>query len=90
MTIALGLCMLLLAVAVALALARLTVGPTNLDRTVALDVTVACSLAALGVLTAWTREAWLVPVLLVLSLLGFVGSVAVARFAPTETRGGTR
>lgn len=56
-------------------------GPSVLDRAVALDVLVAVLVCALGLEAAVTRHTTTLPILVSLSLVGFVGSVAVARFA---------
>jgi multicomponent Na+:H+ antiporter subunit F len=58
----------------------MTMGPTLLDRAVALDVFVAIGICALALEAAWTGHTFTLPILLVLTLLGFVGSVSVARF----------
>jgi multicomponent Na+:H+ antiporter subunit F len=63
-----------------LALARLVRGPSLLDRVVASDTLLVIVAAGLAVVAALDRNTTLVPVLLVVSLLGFVGSVAVARY----------
>ena len=55
-------------------------GPTLLDRAVALDVFVAIGICALALEAALNRHTFTLPILLVLTLLGFVGSVSVARF----------
>lgn len=60
--------------------ARMTMGPTLLDRAVALDVFVAVGICALALEAARDRHTHSLPILLVLTLLGFVGSVSVARF----------
>jgi len=80
-------CVVLLAVGAVCALVRAERGPSILDRTVALDVLVATMIAGVGVYAAWHRRADVVPVLVVLSLVGFVGSVAIARFASVEPDG---
>ncbi|MDM7854861.1 monovalent cation/H+ antiporter complex subunit F [Cellulomonas alba] len=80
-------CVVLLAVGAVCALVRAEKGPSVLDRTVALDVLVATMIAGLGVYAAWHRRVDVVPVLVVLSLVGFVGSVAIARFAAVEPEG---
>ena len=59
-----GLGAVLLVAAAALTVARMARGPSSLDRVVAADVLVAITL----------------PVMLVLSLLGFAGAVSIARF----------
>jgi multicomponent Na+:H+ antiporter subunit F len=79
-TFVLLICMVLLAGAAVCAVVRMTIGPTILDRALALDVLVAISVCALAIEAAVNRHSFTVPILLVLTLLGFVGSVAVARF----------
>jgi multicomponent Na+:H+ antiporter subunit F len=63
-----------------LALARLARGPSLLDRVVATDTLLVIIAASLAVQAALTRDATLVPVLVVVSLLAFVGSVSIARY----------
>jgi len=75
----------LLAVSAALTLVRITRGPSVLDRVVATDVLVSIVVCALGAYAALT-EAWTtLPLLISLSLVGFLGSVAVARFVARDT-----
>ena len=59
---------------------RMTVGPTLLDRSVALDVLVSIGICAVALEAAVGRHTWTLPLLLVLTVLGFVGSVTLARF----------
>jgi multicomponent Na+:H+ antiporter subunit F len=80
MTVVLLIALAMLFVAAACVVARMTIGPTLLDRAVALDVFVAIGICALAVEAAITRHTNTLPILLVLTLLGFVGSVSVARF----------
>jgi multicomponent Na+:H+ antiporter subunit F len=61
-----------------LAFARL--GPSLLDRVVATDTLLVIVAAGLAVHAALERDPTVVPVLVVVSLLAFVGSVAVARY----------
>lgn len=77
----------LFAVAGVLALVRIIRGPSVLDRVVATDVLLAVVVAAVAAEAAYTRDATALPVLVVLSILGFTGSVSVSRFA---TRGRRR
>lgn len=76
--------LVLLAAGLVMVLTRVVRGPTMLDRVVALDVLLAVIVCGLGVQAAATGDATYVPVLLALSLLGFVGSVSVARFSPVK------
>ncbi|WP_373307278.1 monovalent cation/H+ antiporter complex subunit F [Micromonospora lutea] len=64
-----------------LALVRLYRGPSLLDRVVAADMLLATMVGAVGAEAAVNRHATTLPVLVVLGLLGFVGSVSLARFA---------
>lgn len=79
-----GLCLAILGVAAALTVYRMTAGPTMLDRVIAMDVLVAIVVCGLGVEAAINRHATTLPILVVLSLVGFVGSVSVARFAARD------
>ncbi|MCV2491057.1 monovalent cation/H+ antiporter complex subunit F [Geodermatophilus sp. YIM 151500] len=70
----------LLTAAVLLALVRLVRGPSLLDRVVAADTILAVVAAALVVVAALERNTVIVPVVVVVSLLGFLGAVGVARY----------
>ncbi|WP_406036750.1 monovalent cation/H+ antiporter complex subunit F [Micromonospora sp. NBC_00898] len=74
----------LFSVTALLALARIYRGPSLLDRVVAADLLLSTMLGAVGAEAAVNRHATTLPVLVVLSLLGFVGSVALVRFAVRE------
>ena len=63
-----------------LALVRLALGPSLLDRVVATDTLLVIISAGLAVYAALERSPTVVPVLVVVSLLAFVGSVSVARY----------
>ena len=63
-----------------LALVRLARGPSLLDRVVATDTLLVIIAAALAVHASLSRDATVVPVLVVVSLLAFVGSVSIARY----------
>ena len=80
MTVVLLACAALLALAAVCTVARMTMGPTLLDRAVALDMFVAIGICALALEAAANRHTHTLPLLVVLTLLGFVGSVSVARF----------
>ena len=91
--------MLLLAALVLLV--RLTVGPTILDRSVALDVLMSVTIGGIVLYSAARDDTVDLPVLLVLASVGFVGAVSIARYASRsddvdaeqsdeERRGGTR
>jgi multicomponent Na+:H+ antiporter subunit F len=63
-----------------LALLRLARGPSLLDRVVATDTLLVIISASLAVHAALSRDPTVVPVLVVVSLLAFVGSVSIARY----------
>jgi multicomponent Na+:H+ antiporter subunit F len=63
-----------------LALVRLGRGPSLLDRVVATDTLLVIIAAGLAVHAGLERDPTVVPVLVVVSLLAFVGSVSVARY----------
>lgn len=71
----------LLGVAVVLAVVRLVLGPSLLDRALATDVLVSALVFGAGTYLAVTRQTPVEPVVLVLAMVGFVGSVTIARFA---------
>jgi multicomponent Na+:H+ antiporter subunit F len=63
-----------------LTLVRLARGPSLLDRVVATDTLLVIISAGLAVYAALQRNASVVPVLVVVSLLAFVGTVSIARY----------
>lgn len=82
MSVVLTVCVAMLGVAAMLLIIRISKGPTMLDRIVALDVMVAVVICGLALEAAVNRHSTTLPILAVLSLLGFVGSVTIARFTP--------
>ncbi|WP_104525145.1 monovalent cation/H+ antiporter complex subunit F [Blastococcus atacamensis] len=80
MTVAYWLAYGLLGGGALLALIRLGLGPSLLDRVVATDTLLVIIAAGLAVHAGLARDPTLVPVLVVVSLLAFVGSVSVARY----------
>lgn len=76
----------LLSVAALMALTRIVRGPTLLDRVVATDVLLAVIMGAVGTEAAINRHATTLPILVVLAILGFVGSVGVVQFAASRER----
>ena len=74
----------LLALSAFLTLIRLTIGPSVLDRVVASDTLVSIVVCSLGAHIALTGTLTTMPLLVSLSLVGFLGSVAVARFVARD------
>ncbi len=87
MTVVAIICAALLLSAAILALIRAERGPSMLDRTVALDVFVTALVGGIVVEAALTGRTDTLPLLVVLSMVGFVGSVTIARFAAAEPKG---
>ncbi|WP_149205147.1 monovalent cation/H+ antiporter complex subunit F [Actinotalea subterranea] len=87
MTVVVLVCAVLLAAAAVLALIRAEKGPTMLDRTIALDVVTSVIVGAIALEAAWSRRIDTVPILVALALVGFIGSVTIARFAAVEPEG---
>lgn len=81
MTWAIG---ILLVSAALLTVARIITGPSVLDRVVGSDVLVSIVLCGLGAQTALVEGTSTMPLLITLSLIGFMGSVAVARFVARD------
>lgn len=81
-----GIAFVLLGVAAAGFLYRVIVGPSLADRIVAVDGLLLIALSALAVETARTRSALFVDAIVIVGLLGFVGTAVAARFV--ERRGG--
>lgn len=63
---------------------RIVRGPSVLDRAVATEVLISILVCALALETASTRHSGTLPILISLSLVGFVGSVSVARFVARD------
>jgi len=80
-------CAVLLTTGAVLAVVRAERGPSMLDRTVALDIVLTIMIAGGALYASLERRTDIVPILVVLSLVGFVGSVTVARFASVEPPG---
>jgi len=79
-TVVFGVVAVLLGVAAALTVLRMLLGPNTLDRVVGLDTLVAVAICGLSSYAAFTLDSSPVPAIAALTLLGFVGSVSVARF----------
>jgi multicomponent Na+:H+ antiporter subunit F len=78
-------CYGMLALSAALCVLRAFRGPTLADRVLALDSMLITGVVAVGVETARTGRGVYIDVLLVVALVAFVGTTAVARFI--ERRG---
>ena len=90
MTVVLMISAALLGAAALLLVFRMTVGPTILDRSMALDVLMSGMVCAGALQTIRRDESWSLPMLLVLAMVGFVGAVSIARFASGDEDVDTR
>lgn len=70
---------LMLTAAALFALYRLALGPTSLDRSIAADAIIAVLIGAVGLYMVTFDTAIALPILVVLSLLGFTAAVGMAR-----------
>lgn len=74
-------------VAVLITLGRMIAGPNSLDRLVGLDSITAMLQCTLAAYMAWRLDTTVVYAMLVIALLGFLSSLAVAKFrVPDEHR----
>lgn len=78
----------MLAVMALLVTVRVVRGPSVLDRVVGTDTLLAAVLCGLGLYAAVTRDSTVVPVMVVVALVGFIGSAAVGRLIPPDRRVG--
>lgn len=85
MTLATTVAFGMLALASALCLLRLVRGPTLADRALALDTVLIVGVVGVGVEAARTGSGAYLDVLLIVALVAFVGTSAVARYI--EQRG---
>lgn len=79
-TVIIAVATILFAASVFVALYRVIRGPSILDRMIGTDVILASIMCGLGAFMAVTGRTDLLPVLIVLAMLGFVGSVSVSRY----------
>ena len=70
----------MLAAAAVATMFRMLMGPTTLDRLVAMDTLVAVTMCAIGTCAAASLDTTVTYGLTALALITFVGSVSVARF----------
>ncbi|ASF13396.1 Na(+)/H(+) antiporter subunit F [Nocardia brasiliensis NBRC 14402] len=70
----------MLTVAAALTSYRILAGPNTLDRVVGIDSLMAIAASGLAVWAAYSQDTTLLPAIIALALVGFLGSAAVSRF----------
>jgi multicomponent Na+:H+ antiporter subunit F len=59
---------------------RILAGPSTLDRVVGIDSLIAIAASGLAVWAAYSDDTTVLPAILALALVGFLGSAAVSRF----------
>lgn len=77
-------CAIMLGVGAIMALIRVEKGPSVLDRMVGLDVITSILIIGVALEAAWGRRTEAISILAALALVGFVGSLTIARFAAVE------
>ncbi|WP_067681718.1 monovalent cation/H+ antiporter complex subunit F [Nocardia miyunensis] len=65
---------------------RVLCGPSTLDRVVGVDSLVAITASGLAVWAAYSNDATVLPGIVALALVGFLGSAAVSRFRVRDDR----
>ncbi|WOQ18255.1 monovalent cation/H+ antiporter complex subunit F [Raineyella sp. W15-4] len=76
-----------LGLAAAVTLFRLAKGPTSLDRIIASDLIVGIAVGGLALQVVLSDRLTTLPILLALSLVGFIGAVSMARFVHDQVPG---
>ena len=71
----------LILIGLAVAFVRLAIGPSLADRVVALDMMTVTIISFCGVYAVFTDEPSFLDVAIVLALVGFLATVALARYA---------
>lgn len=75
----LGLAAIMLVVSAFIAIQRIAVGPSQLDRSIGSDLLVAIVIGSVGIWATYRDQDTEIIIVLVLSMLGFTGAVAIAR-----------
>lgn len=86
MSVVFVICGSLFGVAALLSVVRIVIGPTTLNRAIAVEMLVAMLVGSVGLHAAVTRSTTSLPILVVLALVGFVGSVSIARFVGQDDK----
>ncbi|WP_124054645.1 monovalent cation/H+ antiporter complex subunit F [Arcanobacterium ihumii] len=89
-TVVLVICVGILFISALMVIVRIAKGPTTLDRMAGVDMITAIVVGAFALLAAATRRADLLPVFVALSIIGFLGSTTLARFAQPLTSVGRK
>ncbi|GAB2701217.1 monovalent cation/H+ antiporter complex subunit F [Nocardia thraciensis] len=76
----------LLVTAAVLTSYRVLAGPSTLDRVVGIDSLVGIAAAGLAVWAVYSNDTTVLPAIVALALVGFLGSAAVSRFRVRDKR----
>jgi multicomponent Na+:H+ antiporter subunit F len=85
LTFAVDAAFFMIMLSVIIAFYRLAKGPTFADRVVALDMMTVLIIAFCGVFAIFSGDAAFLDIVIVLALIGFLATVALARFAERRT-----
>ncbi|MBE7733689.1 cation:proton antiporter [Devosia faecipullorum] len=80
----------LLALALLLSMVRIVVGPTLSDRVLALDLLTIVAMGFIGAIAIRTGLTLYLDIAIALALLGFLATIALARYILTRPRKGGR
>lgn len=80
MTVVAVIAAVILTAAALLTTYRVVMGPSTLDRVVGIDSLMAIAASGLAVWAAYSADTAVVPAIVALALVGFLGSAAVSRF----------
>ncbi|MFD6400001.1 monovalent cation/H+ antiporter complex subunit F [Nocardia sp. NPDC060249] len=86
MTVVAVIAAVLLTAAAVITSYRVLAGPSTLDRVVGIDSLMAIAAAGLAVWAAYSGDTTVIPAIVALSLVGFLGSAAVTRFRVRDDR----
>lgn len=78
-----SICFVILGIAALLALWRVVVGPRILDRVLAYDTVAVCIIGMMVLLSVRWNTPLLIEIMLIFSLLGFMGSIAFVTYLNT-------
>lgn len=86
MTVVAVIAAVLLTAAAVITSYRVLAGPSTLDRVVGIDSLMAIAASGLAVWAAYSGDTTVIPAIVALALVGFLGSAAVTRFRVSDDR----
>ncbi|MEV0295649.1 monovalent cation/H+ antiporter complex subunit F [Nocardia sp. NPDC050710] len=86
MTVVAVIAAVLLTAAAVITSYRILAGPNTLDRVVGIDSLMAIAASGLAVWAAYSDDTTVIPAIVALALVGFLGSAAVSRFRVRDDR----